>query len=237
MPNENINYYSELTHNLKHAGFTVGPEENNLLPIKLDGHLLCMATENGGVRWQDSDIDDTSRPALDRVIDIAKTTHEYMRQVETAPKLTADGLEADFRLLAEFNGTVIAGHPTEDVVQFVTWDRTHHQTSLQQGHYFGPGCGTGDYTAAKQDFAVRSGLIPASALFTPDQLTEIYRSMDETLENICITPERQKLLESAEQQIRLAVPDLEERCEISMQKEEEYDTPENEKGFYTFFMS
>ncbi len=56
-------------------------------------------------------------------------------------------------------------HPTEYGVQFVTWDRTHNQTSLQQGHYFGPGCGAGDYTAAKQDFAVRSGLIPAGGLF------------------------------------------------------------------------
>ncbi len=165
MPNENINYYSELTHNLKHNGFTVGPEENNLLPIQHDSKPLCRATENGGIRWQDSDIDNNRRPALDRVIDIAKTTHEYMRQIEAAPELTADGLEGDFRLLSEFNGTVLAGHPTEYGVQFVTWDRTHNQTSLQQGHYFGPDSGTGDYTAAKQDFAVRSGLIPASGLF------------------------------------------------------------------------
>ena len=237
MPNENISYYTELTHNLKHDGFTVGPEENNLLPIGLDGKPLCWATESGGVRWHDSDIADDRRPALDSVIDIAKTTHEYMRQIEAAPKLTADGLEGDYRLLSEFNGTVLAGHPTQYGVQFVTWDRTYNQTGLWQGHFIGPGCGTADYTAAKQDFAVRSGLIPASAIFTPDQLTEIYRSIDETLENICITPERQKLLESAEQQIRLAVPDWDERCDISMQKEEEYDTPENEKGFYTFLMT
>lgn len=236
MPNENSNYYSELTHNLKHAGFTVSPEGNNLLPIKLDGQPLCCATESGGVRWQHSDIDDR-RSALDTVIAITKTTHEYMRQIEAAPKLTADGLEGDYRLLSEFNGTVLAGHPTEYGVQFITWERTHNHTGLWQGHYIGPGCGIADYTAAKQDFAVRSGLIHASALFTPEQLTELYRSIDETLENICITPERQKLLESAEQQIKLAVPDLDERCEISMQMEEEYDTPDHQKGGYTFLMT
>ena len=98
MPNENINYYTELTHNLKHAGFTIGPEENNLLPIELDGKPLCWATESGGVRWQHSHIADDRRKALDSVIAIAKTTHEYMRQMEAAPKLTADGLEGDGRL-------------------------------------------------------------------------------------------------------------------------------------------
>ena len=49
--------------------------------------------------------------------------------------------------------------------------------------------------------------------------------------------ERQKLLESAEQQIRLAVPDLAERCHISMQLEEEYDTPDHRNGGYTFLMT
>ncbi len=79
------NYYTELTHNLKRAGFTVSPEENSLLPIQLDGQPLCRATESGGVRWQDLDMDDARRRALDRIIDIAKTTHEYMRQIEAAP--------------------------------------------------------------------------------------------------------------------------------------------------------
>ena len=138
MPNENRNYYTELTHNRKHAGFTVSPEENKLLHIELDGKPLCWATESGGVRWQHSDIDDDRRPALDSVIDIAKTTHEYMRQMEAAPKLTADGLEGDYRLLSEFNGTVLAGHPTQYGVQFVTWDRTYNQTGLWQGHFIGP---------------------------------------------------------------------------------------------------
>ncbi len=151
--------------------------------------------------------------------------------------MTADCLEGDYRLLSEFNGTVLAGYPTEYGVQFVIWERTYSQTALWQGHYFGPCHSAEDYTAAKKDFAVRSGLIPACALFVPDQLTEIYRSIDETLESICISHERQKLLESAEQQIRLAVPDLHKRCETSMQMEEEYDTLDHQKGCYTFLMT
>lgn len=215
-------YYTELTHNLQHAGFTVCPKESSRLPIELDGQPLCRATENGGIRWQGSDASDDRRAALDRVIDIAKSTYEYMRQIEAAPKLTADGLDGDFRLLSEFNGTVLAGHPTEYGVQFVTWDRTYNQTGLWHGHYFGPCCGIGSYTAARQDFAVRSGLIPDSSLFTPEQLTEIYRSINDTLENDCITSERHKLLDSAAWQIEHTVPDLDERVNLSAQKEAEF---------------
>lgn len=81
--------------------------------------------------------------------------------MNAAPFLTASGLEGDFRLLAEFNGTVLAGHPTRHGVQFVTWQRDHDGSGLCYGHYFSPQ----DYAAAKQDFDVRSGLVRRGALF------------------------------------------------------------------------
>ena len=118
-----------------------------------------------------------------------------------------------------------ARHPTQYGVQFITWDRVNNRTALTQGHYYGPSAGVDSYIAAKQDFATRSGLIPRSALFTPEQLTEIYRSIHETLENeYPITEERQNCLRSAAEQIEHSVPDLEERVALSNQKE--MDAPE-----------
>ena len=52
------------------------------------------------------------------------------------------------------------------------------RTALWQGHYY-----DNNFTAAKQDFATRSGLIPSSLLFTPEQLAEVYRSIHETLDS------------------------------------------------------
>ena len=78
------------------------------------------------------------------------------------------------------------------------------------------------YTAAKRDFATRSGLIPHSALFAPEQLTEIYRCIHETLENFSITSERQEHLSSAAEQIERIVSDLEALAEPSNQKELEF---------------
>ena len=106
-----------------------------------------------------------------------------------------------------------------------------NHTALWQGHYYGD-----SYAKAKQDFATRSGLIPSDALFF-EQLAEVYRSIYETLENGIITPERQQCLQSAADQIENIVPDLEERAELSVQKEEEYfETHDLEQCGYTFFV-
>ena len=66
---------------------------------------------------------DIRSEALDKVADTARTTAEYMRQLETAPLLTANGLGGNYRLLAEFSNVVLTGHPTSYGVQFVTWER------------------------------------------------------------------------------------------------------------------
>ena len=221
---EKNRYFQELTLNLRHEGFVVKPEtEEGLLPVELDGQRLCLALDTGAVRyWREDAADDHRSDALDRVTSIAKTTAEYMRQMEAAPQLTASGLTGDYRLLADFNGVVLAGHPTKYGVQFATWERVQERTGLNAGAYYGPGSGMDSYTAAKQGFATRSGLIPRSALFTPEQLTEVYRSIHETLENYSITSERQEHLSSAAEQIERTISDLEDRVGMSLQKEEEF---------------
>ena len=220
-------YFKELTLNLRHEGLTVKPEtENGLLPIELNNQRLCLALDTGAVRYWNEDVaDDSRREALDRVTDIARATAEYMRQMETAPQLEASGLSGDCRLLADFNDTVLAGYPTKYGTQFITWERVQNRTALHQGNYYGPGAGVDGYAAAKQNFATRSGLIPGGALFTPEQLTEVYRSIHETLENTYpITDERQKCLHSTAEHIEHIIPDLEKRISLSIQKELELDT-------------
>lgn len=218
------NYFRELTLNLQREGFVVKPEtEEGLLPVELDGQRLCLVLDTGSIRyWREDAADDYRSAALDRVTSITRDTAEYMRQMEAAPQLTASGLAGDYRLLADFNDVVLAGHPTEYGVQFVTWERVRERTGLNAGDYYGPGNGTDSYTAAKQGFATRSGLIPRSALFAPEQLTEVYRCIHETLESEdSITDERQKCLESVAEQIERCVPELDERVALSNQKEVE----------------
>lgn len=157
---------------------------------------------------------------------------ELKALMEQASKIKADSLTGDYRTLCEFNNVILAGHQTKYGIEFVTWEWVQNHTSLWQGHYYGD-----SYTAAKQDFATRSGLIPSDALFTSEQLGEIYRSICEVLENYRVTPERQQCLQSAIDQMKAIVPDLEERAGLSLQREEEYfESHDLEQSGHTFFV-
>ncbi len=92
-------YFTELRCNLQREGYTTGPEEDDLLSVEADGQHLCQITDSGGVRYQKEDVaGDIRSKALDKVVVIARTTAEYMCQMESAPQLTASGLEGDYRL-------------------------------------------------------------------------------------------------------------------------------------------
>ena len=62
--------------------------------------------------------------------DIAARTLEYMTAMETAPQPEASGLEGDYRILADFNGTILAGTHSKHGIQFVTWDRDYDRTDV-----------------------------------------------------------------------------------------------------------
>ena len=88
--------------------------------------------------------------------------------LEQAPPLQAQSLTGDYRLLADFNGAVLAAHPTRLGVQFVTWDWSFDRTGLNQGNYFQE-----NYAGAKQDFAIRAGLISKQQIFNQEQTANL----------------------------------------------------------------
>ncbi len=70
-----------------------------------------------------------------------------------------------------------------------------------------------NYDGAKQDFAIRSGLIHKEQLFSPEQMTEIYRCCADSVDGdfFDLTAEQEKVIRSVQQQIEDCVPDLAER--------------------------
>lgn len=205
-----------MARNLQRSGFEAKTlNDDGLLPVRWQGQPLCKVTAEGSVRYLPDDVQSASGDdAVRRVTDIAKLTTQYMKLLEAAPPLKAKGLGGDYHLLAEFNGTVLAGQPTKYGVQFVTWERDFDRTGLCWGHYFE------DYGKARQDFATRSGLAAENRQFSAEQLTEIYRTVHETLDSGYYIPEeRELILKGVEEHIRQAVPDLQERVSLSNQKE------------------
>ena len=201
-------YFEELHIALTREGFTSQPKQGELLPVEWGGLPLCRITADGGVRyWQEDVATPKRKRACERATDLACTVREYMTLLEQAPPLQAQSLTDDYRLLADFNGAVLAAHPTRLGVQFVTWDWSFDHTGLNQGNYFQE-----NYVGAKQDFAIRAGLISKQQIFNQEQLVEIYRCCSDTLDaGFDLTAEQEKCIRGVQEQI--AMQPLAERPE------------------------
>lgn len=178
-----LRFLEETANQLRQNGFTVEPIEDHHLPVSVEKGRLCRISGKGSVLYRQENVDNIrAQDALQTVIDTVKMTSEYMAILETAPRLKASGLDGDYRVLADFGDAVLAAHPTERGVQFVTWEWDFDRKGVHHGHYF-----QDNYDAAKWDFTVRGNLVPKDALFEPEQLMEIYRALafvreqDETL--------------------------------------------------------
>lgn len=205
-------FFAEAGRKLGAAGYNVQAVEEKQMPVEWKGRSLCRITGEGGICFLQRDLEQEEyRSAYDKLRNIVNEVSRYMYLIEAAPPLKASGLGESYKLLADFNGAVLAGHPTKMGIQFVTWEWDYDHTGMWQGHYY-----NGDYARAKADFAVRAGLIERDRLFSPEQQTEVYRSIHETLDGAySMTDERRNLLESAAAQIERTIPDLQERVYAS----------------------
>ena len=204
-----LRFLEETAIRLRQNGFTVEPIEDHHLPVCWEKGRLCCISGRGSVLYRQECVDiPGAQDALRAVIDTAQMTSEYMAILETAPRLKASGLDGDYRILADFGGTVLAGSPSKYGVQFVTWDWDYDRTGVVHGHYF-----MENYDAAKQDFATRSGLIQKEQLFSPEQLTEIFRCCADSVDEdfFELTDKQEGMIRGIQQQIRVCVPDLDER--------------------------
>ena len=204
-----LRFLEETAIRLRQNGFTVEPIEDHHLPVCWEKGRLCRISGKGSVLYRQERVDALgAQDALQAVIDTAKMTSEYMAILETAPRLKASGLDGDYRILADFGGTVLAGAASKYGVQFVTWDWDYDRTGVVHGHYF-----MENYAGAKQDFATRSGLVQKEQLFSPEQLTEIFRCCADSVDEdfFELTDKQVELIRSVQQQIEECVPDLDER--------------------------
>lgn len=207
-------YFAELARRLREDGINTGDGASGRLPVLLHGQVSMHVAESSDVfLMPEASGDQEAGDLYHQVSRLAAEVKEYTMAMERAPLL--EGVDLDpadgFRLLADFNGVLLAGQELERGrgYQFVTWNWTHNRKGVGNGDYFMNG-----YEAAKKGFAVRSGLIAGERLFDDEQLTELYRCSDYFLEEGSEpTPEQMKALSSARKQIEEAVPDLQERLE------------------------
>ena len=211
---QQLRYLKEVCFSIHRVGFRTKPLEDCQLLVQWNDMPLCRISGKGSVLYRQENVDSIwAQDALQSVIDTAKMTSEYMAILETAPRLKASGLDGDYRILADFGDAVLAGHPSERGVQFVTWEWDWDRKGVHHGHYFQNG-----YEEAKHDFVRRSGLLPKEALFEPEQLAEMHRALAfvcEQDEDLSIG--REKEIKTIMEQIKCLLLELSEQTQTMEQ--------------------
>lgn len=196
-------YFGELTIALGKEGFSAQEQGNEGLSISLNGEPVGTAGFRA-ITYPPDGMPSAPREAQEKAWSVIRTVSEYMRLMEAAPPLKATGLEGDYRILGQFNDVVLAGHFTRFGVQFITWDWNQDHTAVSGGCYI-----LGKYEEAKQDFAVRSGLVPQEMFFTPDQLKGLDLCCASALaHDDTLTFEQGLLINELREQLREIEPNL-----------------------------
>ena len=211
-------YFAELARRLRAAGITAGHPEKNRLTVLLNNQPVLSVSAGSDVFLLPAGSNQPEAGELyHKVAQTADEVYAYVEAVQTAPLLHASGLSEKFHLLADFGGAVLAGRELENGwgYQFVTWIWDHDRTGVSHGHYYEE-----DFQGAKQDFAVRSGLISKAQLFSPEELTQLYRATDYLLDEGPEPEDGQlKALQTSRTKIEYTVPDQAERLEQSQGQE------------------
>ena len=211
-------YFAELARRLRAAGITADHPEKNRLTVLLNNQPVLSVSAGSDVFLLPAGSNQPEAGELyHKVAQTADEVYAYVEAVQTAPLLHASGLSEKFHLLADFGGAVLAGRELENGwgYQFVTWIWDHDRAGVSHGHYYEE-----DFQGAKQDFAVRSGLISKAQLFLPEELTQLYRATDYLLDEGPEPEDGQlKALQTSRTKIEYTVPDLVERLEQSQGQE------------------
>ncbi len=169
-------FKKEIEQKLCGEGYAVA-DDGDWLTVMLNGAPVAKINDKD-ILYTDEDFYDKDRAGAPPLSRIVREIYDYCSAYEKAPPLTANGLPNKYRCFSEFNETVLAAKYIEEYgFEFVTWDRTYDGKSLWQGHYYS------DYAKAKEDFATRSSLVDQDKLFSADELKQIGKCVDFTMQN------------------------------------------------------
>ena len=208
-------YLREVEQKLLHRELDARLLDDGLLHVSWNEKPLCSVDRDGIVRFRPADITGSEVDRqLRTVIQTAGHVKEYMRIFERAPTLKVVGLDDTYKVLADFGDAVLAGRSCKTGAKFVTWEWDFDRQGVHAGHYF-----MENYEAAKQDFAVRAGLVNEQRLFSDEQLAVIRNACEFALEDdATLSYAEEKQLQSVQEQIELLLPQEEQEQRSTMEQ-------------------
>ena len=205
-----IGYFEETALVLRREGFQVEQTPTGPLKVSWNDEPLCEVGKLAGITYRNENVATPERMAAkDKAYAIVCTTAEYIEQMELSAPVPVKDLEDRYKMLAIFNNTILAGKYGKHGVEFVTWNWHLFPPSVSHGHYYGT-----NYSDAKQDFAIRTGLVSEQRIFGDEQLIEIYRCCADTLDvGYDLTYDQEKCIKGIQEQIEHGIPDIMDRIE------------------------
>lgn len=196
-------YFQELCRKAVSFNLSADGPKDGRLYFTLNGSPICNVSFEGVCYHFPNNLDTAEKKEFCGLMaELAEETKIYVRALENAPPLNAADLREGYKLLCEHGNIVLAGKDMgAHGFQFVTWQYTYDRKGVSLGHYY-----HNDYYAAKEDFAVRSDLIDKHKLFEPEELKEIYRSLDQGLRYLpdLTYDQEQKMIELKDKLERIA---------------------------------
>ena len=180
--------------------------ENEIFKIDRKGGMFYSA---------DKQFRETVDKLHDKIQPIVCDVDEYLRAMENGTELKAKDFDMPYIKIAEYNDVVLAGtEHSNGSFEFATWN--YKNNSLYHGHY------TTDYKGAREDFAIRSGLVNKNLLFNKNELVEIYRCIEDTLNNEYeMTDIQREILENVQNRISNSVENFDELLKEAIEQGED----------------
>ena len=194
----------ELSKRLR-ARYDTKIDGNGWLAVSSDGMPLCRVKYNGNCIVNDNPY--LSEEYLGKIAEVQNellTVKEYVGLYEHAPQMKAVDV-SDYRQLAAFGDTVLAATYSEkNGFMFCTWKQNADGRAVFWGDY------SPSYEYAKESFAVRSGLIPESRLFSEQETANLCRCVDFAKDNCeTLTYGQERQLDKLEEKLLYGYPSLE----------------------------
>ena len=172
-------YQDELKRRLKENGYgAVYDEQTETLKFYHNGIFLGEQSKNGALHY-DGDIYKLQNCGYltKEISTLAAEINQCVVLYEKGEPMKPDAV-SNYRKFLEHGDTVLAGaYNKESGFKFATWNQNADGTYLVYGHYMD------SYEKAKEDFAIRAGLINKNKVFTADQAELIFKSINYTRDN------------------------------------------------------
>lgn len=138
---------------LRQKGYYLNKEEKTdeiLLSIYREGNWLGVILNDGIGFANTSDLKEEQELLRNTFYEIKEAYEVYSR----GTSLSFENLE-EYHLVSEYRDCLLAGKITkEGALHYTTWLYDYNRTGVTMGHYFET-----NYEGAKEDFAIRSGLV------------------------------------------------------------------------------